>query len=129
MEDLVVGLKGEKTLCVNEYTTALALGSGGLEVLGTPALAALMEGAAFDLVQAHLPAGTSSVGTRLELDHLAATPLGMQVTATAELIALEGRKLVFAIEARDHRELVGKAVHERFMVQIDKFMSKVQAKF
>ncbi len=128
MDLLKVGLTGEKSVCVERNITALQMGSGGLEVLATPALAALMEGAAFELVEPLLPGGSSTVGTKLVLDHLAATPLGMKVTARAELVKVEGRKLVFEVEAWDQREPVGKALHERFIINVDKFMDKVKAK-
>lgn len=125
---LATGLKGERELIVTLETSALKIGSGGLEVLATPAMVALMEGAAFNLVQELLPEGYSTVGTKVEVEHLAATPLGMKVTATAKLLEVEGKKLGFGVEVRDEKELVGRGYHERFIIQTDRFLSKVQGK-
>ena len=127
-ENLVSGLSGEKELQVTPGVCAASLGSGGLEVLATPAMLALMEGAAFETVQKQLPEGFSTVGTKVEIEHLAATPLGMTVVARAELVQIEGKKLVFAIEARDTKELVGRGTHERFIIEINKFLHKVNSK-
>ena len=125
---LVPGLRAEKEITVTYEVTAAKYGSGGVEVLATPAMIALMEGAAFELVQSQLPEGYSSVGTRVDIEHLAATPLGMKVKAVAELQQVEGKKLVFSIEVRDEKELVGKGIHERYIIQSDKFLSRVESK-
>ncbi len=125
---LVPGLRGEKEITVSFEVTAAKYGSGGVEVLATPAMIALMEGAAFELVQAQLPEGYSSVGTRVDIEHLAATPLGMKVKAVAELKQVEGKKLVFSVEARDEKELVGRGIHERYIIQSDKFLARVENK-
>ena len=127
-ENLISGITGEKELMVTPGVSAANLGSGGLEVLATPAMLALMEGAAFEAVQQHLPAGFSTVGTKVAIEHLAATPLGMTVVARAELVHIDGKKLVFTVEARDEKELVGRGTHERFIIQINKFLARVNKK-
>ncbi len=126
--NLVTGLRGEKEITVTFEVTAAKYGSGGVEVLATPAMIALMEGAAFETVQSQLPEGYSSVGTRVDIEHLAATPLGMKVKAVAELQQVEGKKLIFSVEARDEKELVGRGTHERYIIQSDKFLARVESK-
>ncbi|MDA8443421.1 MAG: thioesterase family protein [Peptococcaceae bacterium] len=122
------GLVGHHVLSVTHAVTASEIGSGGLEVFATPAMLALVEKTAFLLVEEYLPDGFSSVGTKVSLDHLAATPIGMDVTAKVELRAVEGRKLSFAFELNDAQELVGQGTHERFIIETARFMTKVQNK-
>lgn len=116
------------TVEVKPEYTAKSLGSGGVDVLATPMLVALMEGAARDAVQASLPTGWTTVGTRVNIEHLAATPVGMKVTARARLTQVEGRRLVFDVEAYDEGEKVGQGQHERFIVISERFESKARAK-
>ncbi|CEJ06937.1 Thioesterase protein [Acididesulfobacillus acetoxydans] len=123
--DLPLGIKGERRTEVSAGNTAKAMGSGLLEVFATPAMIALMEGAA---VQALEPYQASSVGTALEVRHLAATPLGMRVRAVAQLIEVERRRLVFSVEAFDEVEKIGEGRHERFLIQDEAFLKKVYAK-
>jgi len=125
---LVPGLTGEASLVVMEADTASAVGSGGLPVLATPRMLALMEQAAFQAVQPHLAAGETTVGTGVQIQHLAATPLGMRVTARAQLEAVEGRKLRFHVEAADEQGLIGTGTHERFVVQTERFLAKAEAR-
>ena len=99
-----------------------------MAVFGTPALVALMERAAVDAVTPHLPPGKTSVGGRIDVRHLAATPVGMRVRARAELVEIEGRRLVFSVEAWDEVEQVGEATHERFVVDEERFAAKADAK-
>ena len=122
------GLRGEVSLVVGEEHTAARFGAGGVRVLGTPMMIGLMENAAFSALQKLLPEGQSSVGTRVDIRHLAATPVGMQVTATAELLEVDGRRLLFRVEARDERELIGEGQHERFIITLDRFLARVTEK-
>ena len=125
---LETGLSGEMTVAVKPEHTAQSLGSGGVAVLATPMLVALIEGAAKDAVQPSLPEGWTTVGTRVNIEHLAATPVGMKVTARARLTEVDGRRLVFAVEAYDEQEKVGQGQHERFIVNSERFESKARAK-
>ncbi len=127
-EKLRPGLVGEATLVVAEEHTARAIGSGALRVLGTPELARLMEQASVASVAQHLPTGRSSVGYYLEVRHIAPTPVGLQVTARAELIAVEGNKLTFQIEAFDDREVVGSGTHRRTIIDSGAFQSRADSK-
>ena len=125
---LETGIKGSSSCTVTLNDTAKALGSGGLDVLSTPKLIALMENAALLSVRPYLDEGMDTVGTQLNVKHLAATPVGMTVTAEAELIEIDRRRLVFSVKARDEVELVGEGTHERFIVDMEKFTSKCNAK-
>ena len=122
------GIKGSSGCTVTLADTAKALGSGGLDVLSTPKLIALMENAALTAVRPYLEEGTETVGTRLEVSHLAATPVGMAVRAEAELIEIDRRRLIFSVKAWDEAELIGEGRHERFIVQTEKFLAKCSAK-
>jgi len=128
MAELVPGLIGEATITVEEKHTARHLGSGGVNVLATPSMVALMEEAARKAVEPLLPEGQLTVGASLEVKHLAPTPLGLRVTARAELLKVEGRLLTFRIEARDEREKVGEGAHVRAVIVLEKFLARVQAK-
>lgn len=125
---LAPGLTGEATVRVSQEHTAAALGSGNVNVFSTPALIALLEAAAIAALDGHLPSGQTSVGTHLDVRHLAATPVGMTVRATATLIQVDGRRLVFAVEAHDDVEQVGAGTHERFVVDKARFEARVAAK-
>jgi len=118
--------KIEKTVEYND--TAKAVSSGLAEVFATPAMIALMENAAYTAVQGELEAGQSTVGVSINAKHIAATPVGMKVWAQATLIEIDRRKLVFEIEAYDERELIGTAVHERFVIDEEKFMRRAAEK-
>src|SRR5450755_3707899 len=109
---LYVGLKGTTEITVGEEHTAPQVGSGLIHVLATPVMINLIEAAALAAVEHLLPAGHQSLGTHLDVRHFAATPIGMQVTATAELTAVEGRTLSFQVEARDNREPIGGGSHQ-----------------
>ncbi len=115
------GLVGEASTVVVEGQTARSLGSGSVAVLGTPALVALMERAAVAAVADHLAEGESTVGARLDVKHLAPTPVGMRVTACARLAEVQGRRLHFLIEAHDEREKVGEAIHLRVVIDPGSF--------
>lgn len=122
------GLSAEVEITVSEDETAAHLGSGTIKVYATPALVALMENAAIRAVEGHLPPGHTTVGGRIDVRHLAATPVGMQVRARAELVELQGRKLNFHIQAWDEVEQIGEASHARFLVDEEPFMAKVRTK-
>lgn len=128
MKDLPIGLKGQAETTVSERNTAAAMGSGLLPVFATPAMLALMENAAASSVQPFLDEGQGSVGTRLEVSHLAATPLGLRVRAESELLAVDRRKLRFAVRAWAGEELIGEGIHERFIIDNARFLEKALAK-
>src|SRR6266581_8136867 len=112
---LELGMKGEATTTVVHENTAAAVGAGGVEVFGTPMMVALMENAAWRAVADELDEGQVTVGTHVNVSHLAATPLGQKARATAELIEIDGRRLVFHVEAYDERQKIGEGQHERFI--------------
>lgn len=128
MSELTPGLKAETEITVSEADTAARWGSGLVPVYSTPALVGQMENTAVVALAGHLPAGQTTVGGRIDARHLAPTPVGMKVRAVAELTGVEGRKLVFRIEAWDEVEKVGEALHERFVIDEAKFMARVQGK-
>ena len=125
---LEIGIKGSSSCTVTLNDTAKALGSGGLDVLSTPKLIALMENAALLSARPYLEEGSDTVGTLLNVKHLAATPVGMTVRAEAELIEIDRRRLVFSVKAWDEVELVGEGTHERFIVDMEKFTNKCNSK-
>jgi predicted thioesterase len=110
---------------VDGTNTAMAVGSGDLEVFATPAMIALMENAAARAVAAELPEGSTTVGTLVNVVHARATGLGDEVTASAELREVEGRKLIFHVAAHDSRGVIGEGIHERVIVDVDRFMNKI----
>jgi predicted thioesterase len=121
-----IGTKHEVKITVTNEVTAAAMHSGSLEVFSTPFMVALMEQASCELLQKHLPEGITSVGTALNIQHLAATAVGVEVRAVATLTSFDGRKATFDVEAYDNAGLIGKGTHERFSVKSDKFMAKCQ---
>ena len=123
---IAVGCKGRAQLTVTQDKTAAAVGSGLVPVFATPYMIALMENAAVNALAPYLAEGEGSVGTRLEVTHDAATPIGMQVWAEAELTAVEGRKLTFAVRAYDQAGPIGGGTHERFVIAVDRFLAKAQ---
>ncbi len=124
MENIIATVKET----VTELNTALSVGSGNLKVYATPAMLALMEKAACEAVASILNEGETTVGTLLNVAHTAATPVGMEVSATAELIERDGRKLVLAVTASDGSGEIGKGTHERFIVLADRFTEKTYSK-
>ena len=125
---LTVGIKGMLERTVTEELTAKAMGSGELPVFATPAVVALAEECAWKSVAGGLEEGQGTVGTRMELSHLAATPLGMTVRCETELVEIDRRKLVFTIAAYDGVDKVAEGRHERFIVDNAKFLSKAEGK-
>lgn len=128
MDALPIGLKGHAETLVTEANTAAAMGSGLLPVFATPAMLALMEKAAASSVQPFLDDGQGSVGTRLSVSHLAATPIGLPVRAESELLSVERRKLLFSVRAWAGDELIGEGEHERFLIDNARFLEKALAK-
>jgi predicted thioesterase len=128
MGEPIPGLSAEFKHTVSEIDTASHWGSGGLPVFSTPALVGLMESTAVIALRGHLPPGQTTVGGHIDVHHLAPTPVGMLVHARAELIAIDGKKLTFKVQAWDDNELIGEADHERFVIDEAKFMAKVAAK-
>lgn len=128
MADLTPGLSATITLTVGEQHTARAIGSGGVAVLATPELVRLLEEAAVAALAGHLPPGQTSVGAALDIRHLAATPVGMAVTARATLRQVEGRRLSFEVEAHDAVEKIGEGSHQRVLVDQARFEARADDK-
>lgn len=122
------GLVGTAELVVGEAHTAARLGSGRANVFGTPMMIALMEAASVDAVERHLPEGEQSLGVHVDVEHIAAAPLGARVTARAELKEVSGRALTFEVEARDESEVIGKGRLKRVVVDAQRFQARLLAK-
>lgn len=125
---LTVGISNEIDRNVTKETTAAALGSGMLEVYATPAMVALMEETCMKSVQAEMDEGYGTVGTGLTIHHLSATPIGMKVRCVSKLVEVDGRKLVFDVQAFDESGLIGQGTHERFIIENEKFFAKANKK-
>ena len=125
---VTVGRKGRAESAVTAENTADAVGSGLVPVFATPYMVALMENAAVNAVQEDLEPGQGTVGTRLDVTHDAATPIGMKVWAEAEVTAVEGKRITLAVRAFDEAGPIGGGVHERFVITVDRFLAKAQAK-
>lgn len=125
---LIPGIHNTLLRTVSGSMTARAMGSGRLDVFATPALAALMEETAMTGIEPYLEVGQGTVGTKLTLEHLAATPVGMNVRCESTLESVDGRRLTFTIQAYDAAGLIGTATHERFVVDNERFMAKTRAK-
>jgi predicted thioesterase len=126
--EITPGLVGEVEIVVAAPDTADALGNRGVHVLATPRLVGLLEEAAIAAVQAHLPAGAGTVGTRIDVKHLAATPVGMRVRARAVVREVDGRRYVYDVEAHDDVEKVAEGTHERFQIAQARFLERVAEK-
>lgn len=125
---LTAGVKGKKEIIVTEDLTAARFGSGLIDVYATPALIGLAEGTAAESVQPMLDEGMTTVGTLVNIAHLAATPVGMKVTVETELTEVDRRRLVFAVNAFDEAGIIAQGSHERFIVDKAKFQQKADAK-
>ena len=125
---LTPGMKGTASIVVGPEHTAEHFGSGRAPVLATPMMVALMEAAAVDCIERALAQGQESLGIKIDVEHIAATPIGLSVTATAELTGVDGRVLTFALQARDDREVIGRGTHTRIAVDAARFRSKVASK-
>lgn len=122
---LAPGMQGTATVEVTDALTAETFGAGGVRVYATPAMIGLMENAAWLAVQGELPEGETTVGTLVNVRHLAATPVGASVTASAELIEVDGRRFVFRVTARDNWRVIGEGTHERARVRLDRFLARL----
>ena len=122
------GLKHKENIKVTEKDTAKFYGSGTLEVFATPAMATLMEKTAMNSVAPFLGNGQATVGTKLEIEHLSASPVGIEVWCESVLTEIDRRRLVFEVTAYDEAGIIGKGIHERFIIDTDRFMEKTQAK-
>jgi len=122
------GVVGSAQLVVGEEHTAPRVGSGKVHVLATPVMINLIEAAALAAIEHLLPPGHQSLGTRLDVRHIAATPVGMKIFANATVESVSGRTVTFKVEARDEKELIGDGMHERVVVNVEKFDARVQRK-
>ena len=122
------GMSEEETYLVEEEYSAIHVGSGSLRVLATPWMIAFMERVARKFITGLLPEGYSSVGVRVDVQHLAPSPVGSRVTARAEVVSVEGSKVFFKVEARDEQELIGAGSHQRVVIDEARFLRRVAAK-
>ena len=122
--EITAGITGEKSIAVTVENTALAMGSGTLRVLATPAMIALIEGCCAESVEDMLDSGITTVGSRIEADHTAASPLGASILCKSKLIAVDGRRLDFEAEVVDNAGVIGKAKHTRYIVDAQRFIDK-----
>ncbi|MBQ8950948.1 MAG: thioesterase family protein [Eubacterium sp.] len=128
---LEAGIINKSDMIVTEERTAKAVGSGGLDVFATPALIALAEKTAYESVIPYLEEGQSTVGTNIDIKHIAATPVGMKVVCETELIEVDSdkhRRLLFSVNVYDEVEKIAEGTHERFIIDKDRFMGKVEEK-
>ena len=125
---LETGIIGKEEMLVTEADTAKALGSGGLNVFATPAMIALSEKTALTSILQELPEGQGTVGTKIDMSHIAATPVGMKVRCETELIEIDRRRLVFSVNVYDEVEKIAEGTHERFIVDNNKFQTKADSK-
>ena len=126
--EITTGITGEKSVAVKIENTALAMGSGTLRVFATPAMIALIEGCCAESVENMLPQGITTVGTKIEVEHLAASPLGASILCKSKLTAYDGRRLDFEVEVFDNAGLIGKGTHTRFTVNAQRFIDKAYSK-
>lgn len=128
LEGIAPGQKGSVELVVGEAHTAPSIGSGKVRVLATPVMINLIEAAALAAVEHRLPPGYQSLGTHLDVHHVAATPVGMKVTATAEVTRIDGRTVFFSVIAKDEIDTIGHGTHTRVVVNVAKFDERVKRK-
>lgn len=128
MKELSIGIKNKSSVTVTEINTAKAMGSGELEVFATPSMLALMEGTAAQSVSEFIGESNTTVGSKADISHLAPTPVGMTVECESELIEIDGKRLVFCINVKDKNSLVGKGIHERYIVNKAHFCEKAYNK-
>ena len=125
---IIAGLTGTAQIVVRPEHTAPFVGSGRIAVLATPVMINVIEAAALEAVEHLLPVGHQSLGIHLDVSHVAATPVGLQVTATAEVLRVDGRTIAFRVEARDEFEIIGAGTHQRVVVSVARFDERVQRK-
>ena len=126
--EITVGMKGEVATLAEREDTAKEVGSGSLLVYATPCMVALMEGAACEAIAEALPDNQTTVGTELNIQHISATPVGLEVRAEAEVIAVEGKVITFEVKAFDEAGEIGKGIHKRVIVNTQKFLEKAYDK-
>lgn len=126
--EITIGMKGQASTLVEREDTAKEVGSGDLLVYATPCMVAIMEGAACDAISAAIPDDKTSVGTALNIEHTAATPVGLEVRAEAEVTAVDGRAITFSVKAYDESGEIGHGVHKRVIVNSQKFLDKTYEK-
>lgn len=126
--EITVGMKAQISTLVEREDTALEVGSGSLLVYATPCMVALMEGAACEAISAAIPEDKTTVGTQLTISHLSATPVGLEVTAEAEVIAVEGNMITFRVTASDETGKIGEGTHQRAIVTTQRFLDKTYQK-
>ena len=126
--NLKIGMLGEARTKVAYENTAIKYGSGTVSVFATPAMIGLMEKASIGSVDSYLPKGYATVGTKVEIKHIAATPIDMEVVARSELLEIDGLKLKFKVEAYDDGEKIGEGTHTRYIIKLDDFIKKVESK-
>jgi fluoroacetyl-CoA thioesterase len=128
MKQIRIGTRGRLQETVGAQHSAEQFGNRDVRVLGTPVLCHWFESASVLAITNHLDQGEASVGTQLEIEHLRATPIGMKVSVDAEVVAVDGRRVRFKVEARDEREMVARGTHERYVVELKRFLQGVQSK-
>lgn len=128
MQKIQVGLSAVIETTVEEKDSAVNYGSGAVDVYATPSMIGLMESAAKTAVDLHLPTGFTTVGIRVDVKHISATPIGMKIRACAELIEVDEKRMVFKVEAFDENGKIGEGIHERAAINIEKFMDRVNSK-
>ena len=126
--ELKTGIKNSRELTVTEDMTAASAGSGGQPVFSTPHMVALMETTAWASVEPYMDEGKSTVGTHLDIAHVSASPVGVHVKSESELIEVDGRRRGFKVSASDDAGLIGEGTHERFIIDIEKFMARTESK-
>ena len=126
--EITIGLKGETSINVEREDTAAVVGSGSLLVYATPCMVAIMEGAACEAISDCLPEDTTSVGVELSIKHVAATPVGMDVRAEAEVTAVDGSIITFHVAAYDEAGLIGEGTHKRAIITTQRFLEKTYNK-
>ena len=125
---VTVGMKGRAESDVNDRNTALAAGSGTLPVFATPCMCALMEQAAWTAISPGLDEGESTVGTKLNISHISASPVGLNVWAESEVTAVDGKRIELKVAAYDEKGLIGEGTHERFIITNERFLAKAARK-
>lgn len=128
MDNIKIGLTGRQETVVTAEQTARHLGSGGVDVFATPAMVSLMEFAALNAIDPLLSEGKMSVGVVVNIEHLAATPIGKKVWAEAEVIEVDRRRVTFTVKAYDEHELIGQGTHVRFVIDLERYVERLGAK-
>jgi len=123
------GIIKEERFTIKEEHSAKSVGSGEVKVLSTPSMIAFMEATSRDLIQPHLQAGYTTVGTRVDVRHLSPAPVGQEIIVRSELVAVDGRKLVFKVEALWKGAKIGEGTHERYIVNLERFLEKIRKEF